>query len=84
MDLIEIIEGAVSKETALQKRHKKNLPKVKKLLTALLSEEKVSLSHCGKKITVNDIFEAEAIITSILDLYEAEGYVKYSLHKGHI
>lgn len=83
MDLIELI-GGMESHSPLQKRYKKNLPKVKKVLKALTGEFPVTILYEGKRVKILNILEAEPYILDILRLYEEEAKVIAKVYKRHI
>jgi hypothetical protein len=83
MDLFEIIEGC-DKTTPLKTRYKKNLPKIKKVVRALVYELPVCVVDGDKVVKVNTLLEAEEHLENALKLFETEGRVKIKIHKSYI
>lgn len=83
MDIIKLIElsNTPKNKKLLEAKIKKNLPKVKKLVNALLGELPLTIIKNKEEIMVNTILEAEPFILDILRLHETEGIVLYRIKK---
>lgn len=83
MDLFDII-GEIEEVSPLQKRYKKNLPKVKKIVRALVYDLPIVVVTEEEKTVIADIIQAEECLIQVLDLFEREGKIKIKIYKRYI